>query len=157
METFPALPAICAGNSPVPGEFPAQRPVTLSFNVFYDPRLNKRLSKLPWGWWCETLSCPLWRHCNDLMGCYSSFVRRDYAWRHHVMVTLFASVALKVQTRKALWRLHKCKTIPNSKVHGANMGPIWGRQDTGGPHVGPMNDAIWDMIYHRPRDKANAW
>ena len=32
---------------------------------------------------------------------------------------------------------------PDSKVHGANMGPIWGRQDPGGPHVGPMNFAIW--------------
>ena len=45
METFSALPAICAGNSPVPGEFPAQRPVTRSFGVFFDLRLNKRLSK----------------------------------------------------------------------------------------------------------------
>ena len=35
-------------------------------------------------------------------------------------------------------------TTPDSKVHGANMGPIWGRQDQGGPHVGPMNFAIWD-------------
>ena len=34
--------------------------------------------------------------------------------------------------------------IPDSKVHGANIGPIWGRQDPGGPHVGPMNLAIWD-------------
>ena len=32
---------------------------------------------------------------------------------------------------------------PDSKVHGANMGPIWGRQDPGGSHVGPMNFAIW--------------
>ena len=32
---------------------------------------------------------------------------------------------------------------PDNKVHGANMGPIWGRQDPGGPHVGPMNLAIW--------------
>ena len=31
----------------------------------------------------------------------------------------------------------------DSKVHGANMGPIWGRQDPGGPHIGPMNLAIW--------------
>ena len=31
----------------------------------------------------------------------------------------------------------------NSKVHVANMGPIWGRQDPDGPHVGPMNFAIW--------------
>ena len=48
MENFSALLAICAGNSPVPGEFPAQRPVTRSFNVFFDLRLNKRLSKQSW-------------------------------------------------------------------------------------------------------------
>ena len=52
------------GNSPVPGEFPAQRPVTRSFDVFFDLRLNKRLSKQSWGWWFETLSRPLRRHCN---------------------------------------------------------------------------------------------
>ena len=45
METFSALLAICAGNSPVTGEFPAQRPVTRSFGVFFYLRLNKRLSK----------------------------------------------------------------------------------------------------------------
>ena len=33
---------------------------------------------------------------------------------------------------------------PDRKIHGANMGPIWGRQDPGGPHVGPMNFAIWE-------------
>ena len=44
METFSALLAICVGNSPVIGEFPAQRPVTRSFDVFFD-RLNKRLSE----------------------------------------------------------------------------------------------------------------
>ena len=37
--------------------------------------------------------------------------------------------------------------IPDSKVHWANMGPIWGRQDPGGPHVGPMNIAIWDSLW----------
>ena len=65
METFSALLALCAGNSPVSGEFPAQRPVTRSFDVFFDLRLNKRLSKQWWGWWIETLSSPLWRHCNE--------------------------------------------------------------------------------------------
>ena len=40
-----SLLAICAGNSPVSGEFPAQRPVTRSFDIFFDLRLNKRLSK----------------------------------------------------------------------------------------------------------------
>ena len=64
METFSALLAICAGNSPVADEFPAQRPVMRSFDVFFDLRPNKRLSKQWWGWWFETLSSPLWRHCS---------------------------------------------------------------------------------------------
>ena len=51
MEIFSTLLAICARNSPVPDEFPAQRPVTQSFDVFFDLRLNKWLSKQPWGWW----------------------------------------------------------------------------------------------------------
>ena len=51
METFSALLAICAGNSPVSGEFPAQRPVTRSFEVFFDLHLVKRLSKHSRGWW----------------------------------------------------------------------------------------------------------
>ena len=45
METFSALPALCAGNSPVAGEFPAQRPVTRSFGVLFDLCLDKWLSK----------------------------------------------------------------------------------------------------------------
>ena len=41
---------------------------------------------------------------------------------------------------------------PDSKVHGANMGPIWGRQDPGGPHVGPMNFVIWAVLeFRRPK------
>ena len=69
METFSALLAHCAGNSPVTGEFPAQRPVTRSCDVFFDLRLKKRLSKQPWGWWFETPSWSLLRHCNVLALC----------------------------------------------------------------------------------------
>ena len=64
METFSALLALCAGNSPAPGEFPTQRPVTRGFDVYFDLRPNKRLSKQSLGWWFETLSPPLWRHRN---------------------------------------------------------------------------------------------
>ena len=53
-----------AWNLPVIGEFPAQRPVMQSFDVFFDLRPNKRLSKQWWGWWFETPSCPSKRHCN---------------------------------------------------------------------------------------------
>ena len=64
MEIFSTLLAPCAGDSPVTGEFPAQRPSTRSFDVFFDLRLNKRFSKQCWGWWFEMPSRPLWRHCN---------------------------------------------------------------------------------------------
>ena len=62
METFSALLAIYAGNSPVIGELPAQRPVTRScfFLCFFGLGLNERLSKQSWGWWIETPSHPLW-------------------------------------------------------------------------------------------------
>ena len=43
METFSALLAFCEGNMPVTGGFPSQRPVTRSFDTFFDERLNKRL------------------------------------------------------------------------------------------------------------------
>ena len=47
-----------------PGEFPTQRPVTRSFDVYFDLRPNKRLSKQSRGWWFETPSCPFWRERN---------------------------------------------------------------------------------------------
>ena len=40
METFSALQALCTGNSPAIVEFPAQRPLTRSFDIFFDLRLN---------------------------------------------------------------------------------------------------------------------
>ena len=46
---------------------PTQRPVTRTFDVFFDLRLNQRLSKQSWGWWFERLSRSLWRHCNVIM------------------------------------------------------------------------------------------
>ena len=52
-------------DSPITSEFPAQRPATRSFPVFFDLHLNKRLCKQWWGWWFEMPSCQLIRHCND--------------------------------------------------------------------------------------------
>ena len=65
MEIYSLLLTLCAGNSPVTGEFPSQRSVTRSFNVSFHLRLNKRLSKQSRGWWFETPSRSLWRHCSD--------------------------------------------------------------------------------------------
>ena len=83
METFSALLAMCAGNSPVTGEFPAQRPVTRSFDVFFDLRPNERLSQHSWGWWLETPSSPLWRHSNGI----PVSKLRKVIYRSHVQVT----------------------------------------------------------------------
>ena len=64
MEAFSALLDLCAGNSPVTDEFPSQRPVTRTFDVFFDMHLNKRLSKQSTGRRLETPSRSLWRQCN---------------------------------------------------------------------------------------------
>ena len=74
MEAFSELLALCVGNSPVTGEFPAQRPVTQSFDVFFDLRLNEWLGKQSWGWWFQTSSRPLWRQSNGQI----SFMARQF-------------------------------------------------------------------------------
>ena len=56
--------ALCEGNSPVTGEFPSQRPVTRSFDIFFDLHLNKWLSKQSIRWWFEMPSRSFWHHCN---------------------------------------------------------------------------------------------
>ena len=77
-ETFTALLALCVGKPTATGGFLLQRPVTRSFDVFFDLRLNKWMSKQPKRRWFETPSRPLWRLCNwqngrhfayDIFGC----------------------------------------------------------------------------------------
>ena len=63
METFSALLSFCAGNPPVTGRFPSQKPVTWSFDVFFDLCLNKRLSKQSKRRWFDTPSRTLWPNC----------------------------------------------------------------------------------------------
>ena len=80
METFLALLAICAGNSLVISEFPSQRPVTQSFDVFLDLRLNKRLRKN-----CKAGDLGRHRHCNV-----------DYAQRLRQRCNLTAMLAMEL-------------------------------------------------------------
>ena len=102
---------------------------------------------------------------------FADFITSVEPWWHHQIETfstlpfLFWGestcrrwISLKKANDAELWCLAfdvhlnslPCSTtyqwlsIPDSKVHGAIMGPIWGRQDPGGPHVRPMNFAIWD-------------
>ena len=78
METFSALLALCAGNSPVNSHHKGQRRGTLMFTLIC--ALNKRLSEQEWGWWFETRLRSLWRHCNDLQRRHDSMqvVLRDF-------------------------------------------------------------------------------
>ena len=87
-----------------PVNSPAQRPVTRSFDVFFDLRLNKRLSKQSWGWWFETPSCSLWRAYNvwspaivilDIVDVLAPTLRYvisnncvDYSWRFLIQTDL---------------------------------------------------------------------
>ena len=66
LETFSTLLALCEGKPPVTGGFPSQRIVTRGFDVFFDIRLNKLLSKQSRRRWFERPSCPLSRHCNTM-------------------------------------------------------------------------------------------
>ena len=63
-----------------PGEFPTQRPVTRSFDVFFHLRLNKRLSKQPGGWWFETPPWSLWRQCNVRLDVADRFCVTTYVY-----------------------------------------------------------------------------
>ena len=67
MKTFSASMTLCGGNPPVTGGFPSQRPVTRRFDVFFDVRLNKPLSKRSRRRWFETPWLSLWRHCNVVL------------------------------------------------------------------------------------------
>ena len=69
METFSALLALCAGNSPVPVNSPHKGQWRGTFMFPLICTLDKRLSKQSWGRWFETLSRPLWRHWNEKQFC----------------------------------------------------------------------------------------
>ena len=83
MDIFSALLDFRAGNSPVTGEFPAQRPETRSVDVFFDLRLNKRLSKQSRGLWFKTPSHPL-----------LSLSRNQFTWLFFLNAWLFVCLFL---------------------------------------------------------------
>ena len=82
--------------------------------------------------------------------------RKIQLWAHQPLVKWVPGMSrgsTDHDNQCSMWFLSPChqhwvivtKVInyPDSKIHGANMGPIWGRQDPGGPHVSPINFAIW--------------
>ena len=76
---------------------PAQRPVTRSFDVFFDLRLNKRFSKQQWGCWFETLLRPLWRYRNASVQPVSIISSIRWHVRFSVYIRIYDTYVLKIQ------------------------------------------------------------
>ena len=106
------------GEFTSPGEFPAQRPVTRSLDVFFDLRLNKRLSKQPWGWWFETPSWSLWRQCNEF-GPYWHYLTGIY-----VCVCIWIIMTKREVSRKPSKRVQwQCERVLGT--YGYNPVHLW--------------------------------
>ena len=129
---------LCAGNSPVTGEFPAQR-ASNAENIPFDDVIMV-LGPFHWHWSYYIIGP----------------VPAQLIWRIWANISLKSIGIDDMITRK----LSKTKAFayfigycadcvfitPDSKVHGAYIGFTWGRQDPGGPHVGPMILAIWGHV-----------
>ena len=76
---------LCAGNSPVTGVFPALRPVTRGFYVFFDLRLYQQLSKQWRRWWFETPSRSLWRLGNAEIQSRFELVSSSLMWKPEIV------------------------------------------------------------------------
>ena len=152
-KTSSALLALYARNSPVTGEFPAQRPVTRSFDVFFDLRLNKPLSKQSWGWWFETLSCSLWRHYNGSNDFLIFSYRRDPEFDKEAPcfgVYLFPELTGNVKVGDPIYAVRGKRVIPPGPVYppkrwspmmtssygntSCNTGPCEGNPPRRNPH-----------------------
>ena len=111
------------GNSPVTGEFPSQRSVTRSFDVFFYLCPNKRLNEQSGGWCFETPSRQLWRHCNTENGHFGNF--RCNLWRNFHQ-TDDISVSLSVPWWRALINIC-CIMAHSNDVYSHAMGSSFRR------------------------------
>ena len=101
-------------DSPVSGEFPPQRPVARGLDVFFDLCLIKRLSKHSRGWWFETLSRPLWCHCNGALAISTTTWNR--AMNFHLTLLPFLVIHLCCHLWSPLARLlHNPTAVRGSK------------------------------------------
>ena len=136
METFSALLTNCAENSPVPaGEFPVQRPVTRSFDVFCDLRLNKRLINGQLRGKCFHLMTSSWKRMQSETRCQCvKIILVRHLWAHscHVRdkimyVLLWQSrflncgLSLSDQTMHTTW-LGTCDIIIKSFIYQVYLG-----------------------------------
>ena len=90
-----------------------------------------------------------WWLCSDLMILQDLTNGLIFFTRCHICFIFgpYNSFDFFMNINQRGWRCaYFCEKVPDSKVHGANMRPIWGRQDPGGPHVCPMNFVVWELM-----------
>ena len=105
--TFSTSLALCVVNSPVTGEFPSQKPVTRSFDVFFHLSLNKRLSKQLKRRWFETPSRSLWRHWNAW---FKPMLIKWPPWDVVLMLKVQSSnTCYRLSSWSFLWNLLSCE------------------------------------------------
>ena len=157
METYSALLAICTANSPVPGEFPSQRPVTRHFDVFFDLRLNKRLGKQSWGWWFETLSHPLWHQCNWLtqttMNRYVGYSRRQLLSTNEQSYTQYNDVIMSAMASqntnlRIVYSTVYSGTDQRKHQSSESFAFVWGinRWPVNSPHKWPVTRKMFPFV-----------
>ena len=94
--------------------------ISWSFDVFFDLRLNKRLSKQSWGWWFETPSHPLWRHCNEFSWSYGLQTFFRICWNSKLF---FINLSIPISITKISFRVndfvigHWLKEIHHNRVY----------------------------------------
>ena len=150
---FSALLALCVGTSPVISEFPSQRPVMRSFDVFFDLRLNKQLSKQSWGWLFEKPSRSLWCHCNDLWIITSNDVLKE---RKYIYIFCNYTKLLKSQRLVQGWVSksyvlcgRNFLSLPDSQCHSSHSLLTQGPHKIGNVHPIPLN--LWFTSNNRLR------
>ena len=117
-----------------------QKPVTRSFYVFFDLRLNERLSKESWGWWFETLSRPLWRHCNVLFRpqCVNVFSNWLRPW-----------TSILSHRRQVMHAVHSARPIYRGLFSTTNSRETHIARPLG-RGMGVFRDIlVWTKFYHR--------
>ena len=131
LEVISALLALCAGNSPVTGEFPSQRPVTRSFDVFFDLRLNKRLSKQSRRWWFETQSYSLWRHGKATSAASTA---------EHCIDVIMTTMASQITSLTVVYSTVYSDADLRKHQSSASLAFVWGihRDQWIPPHKGPV-------------------
>ena len=142
---FPRYWPFVRGIHRSPVNFPTQRPVTRSFDVFFDLCLNKRLSKQSRRWRFETLSCPLWRHCGGLVsqrtGTCDNRVGRHVLWFViHYSDVIMSAMASQITSLTIVYSTVYSGADQRKHQSFASLAFVWGihRSPVNSPHKGPV-------------------